>query len=53
MVKANEIRHTEPDDAALDKIADPRFCEVVSSQRIPSTRERKYHPIEDDKYRRI
>jgi hypothetical protein len=30
MVKANEIGHMEPDDAALDKIADPHFCEVVS-----------------------
>jgi hypothetical protein len=31
MVKANEIRHVEPDDAALDKMADPHFCEVVST----------------------
>jgi hypothetical protein len=30
MVEANQIRHKEPDDAALDEIADPHFREIVS-----------------------
>jgi hypothetical protein len=29
MVKRNEIRRMEPQDAALGKIADPLFCEIV------------------------
>jgi hypothetical protein len=31
MVKAKEIKHMEPDDAALDEIGESRFSEIVSS----------------------
>jgi hypothetical protein len=31
MVKAKEIKHVEPDDAALDEIGESRFSEIVSN----------------------
>jgi hypothetical protein len=36
MVKAKEIKHMEPDDAALDEIGESRFSEIVSSLGIES-----------------
>jgi hypothetical protein len=35
MVKAKEIKHVEPDDAALDEIGESRFSEIVSNPDRP------------------